>query len=64
MGSSEDKVDVVELNVMPGDEIILCSDGIHKEIPMDALIEMIHTNTLQLDDSEFDDNNSFIYIRI
>lgn len=64
MGSSEDKVDVVELNVMPGDEIILCSDGIHKEIPMDALIEMIHTNTLQLDDSEFDDNNSFICIRI
>lgn len=64
MGGVNDTVDQVELDVQPNDEIILCTDGIHKGIPIDALLEMIHTNTLQLEDSDFDDNNSFTYIRI
>lgn len=64
MGGENDNVDQVKLDVQPDDEIILCTDGIHKGIPIDALLEMIHTNTFQLDDSEFDDNNSFTYIRI
>lgn len=64
MGEPNDTVDEVELKTEVGDEIILCSDGIHKQIPIDALLEMIHTNTLQLEASEFYDNNSFIYIRI
>lgn len=64
MGSQEDTVDEVNFNAETDDEFLLCSDGIHKGIPVDALLEMIHTDTLQLDASEFDDNNSFIYIRI
>lgn len=64
MGGVDDRVDKVDLDVQLNDEFILCSDGIHKSIPIDALLEMIHTDTLQLDDSEFDDNNSFIYIKI
>lgn len=64
MGDQDDAVDEVELNIEEGDEIILCSDGIHKEIPIESLLEMIHTNTLHLETSEFDDNNSFIYLKI
>lgn len=64
MGSQQDTVDIVNFDANKDDEFLLCSDGIHKSMPVDALLEMIHTDTLQLDSSEFDDNNSFIYIRI
>lgn len=66
MGSPEDVVDEIELTLLPDDEIILCSDGIHKTIPVDVLLEMIHTNTLELKErnEDFDDNHSFIYVRI
>lgn len=66
MGSPEDVVDEIELTLLPDDEIILCSDGIHKSMPVDVLLEMIHTNTLELKErnEDFDDNHSFIYVRI
>lgn len=66
MGSPDDVVDEIELTLHPDDEIILCSDGLHKSMPVDVLLEMIHSNTLELKErnDDFDDNHSFIYVRI
>ena len=64
MGGQNDIVDECNFSVQKGDEIILCSDGLYKSIPVDVLLEMIHTNTLQLDNCDFDDNHSYIYIQI
>lgn len=66
MGSPTDVAEEAELNLLPGDEILICSDGLYKSMPVDVLLEMIHTNTLELKDrnGDFDDNHSFIYVRI
>lgn len=66
MGSPDDVADEMEFTLLPDDEIILCSDGLHKAMPTEVLLEMIHTNTLELKErnEDFDDNHSFIYIRI
>lgn len=66
MGGIEDAVDVKELKLLERDEFILCSDGIHKTIPVDVLLSMIHAGTLDIEsrNEEFDDNHSFIYIKI
>lgn len=66
MGSPTDIADVSKIRLKDGDEIVLCSDGLHKSLPIDVLLEMIHTDTLELKDrnEDFNDNHSFIYIQI
>lgn len=66
MGSTEDTAEEYKILLLPGDEIMLCSDGLHKTIPVEVLLEMIHLDTLDLKDrnKDFDDNHSFIYIKI
>ncbi len=66
MGSPTDIADVSKLELKPGDEIVICSDGLHKSLPVDVLVEMINTDTLALKDrnEDFDDNHSFIYVKI
>lgn len=66
MGSTEDTAEEHKILLLPGDEIMLCSDGLHKTMPIDVLLEMIHLGTLDLKDrnKNFDDNHSFIYIKV
>lgn len=66
MGSPKDIADVSKIRLMDGDEIVICSDGLHKSLPIDVLLEMIYTDTLELKDrnEDFDDNHSFIYLQI
>ena len=66
MGSLNDRVEEKELTAEKRDEFIICSDGIYKKLPVDALLEMIRQNTLRLEElnNDFDDNHSFIYIKI
>lgn len=66
MGSPKDIVDVSKIELKDGDEIVICSDGLHKSLPIDVLLEMISTDTLALQDrnEDFDDNHSFIYVKI
>ena len=66
MGSTEDTAEEHKILLLPGDEIMLCSDGLHKTMPIDVLLEMIHLGTLDLKDrnENFDDNHSFIYIKV
>ena len=42
------------------------SDGLHKSLPIDVLVDMINTDTFALKDrnDDFDDNHSFIYVKI
>ena len=64
MGSPKDIADVSKIELKDGDEIVICSDGLHKSLPIDVLLEMINTDTLALQDRNeyFDDNHSFIYV--
>lgn len=66
MGSPKDIADVSKLELKPGDEIVICSDGLHKSLPIDVLVDMINTDTFALKDrnDDFDDNHSFIYVKI
>ena len=66
MGSPKDIADVSKLELKPGDEIVICSDGLHKSLPIDVLVDMINKDTFALKDrnGDFDDNHSFIYVKI
>ena len=66
MGSPKDIADVSKLELKPGDEIVICSDGLHKSLPIDVLVDMINKDTFALKDrnADFDDNHSFIYVKI
>lgn len=66
MGSPKDIADVSKLELKPGDEIVICSDGLHKSLPIDVLVDMINKDTFALKDrnDDFDGNHSFIYVKI
>ena len=61
MGSPKDIADVSKLELKPGDEIVICSDGLHKSLPIDVLVD---TFALKDRNDDFDDNHSFIYVKI
>lgn len=64
MGHADDKVDHDSLNLSLGDEILICTDGMYNDCPIDHLIESIRMNNLDLErqNDSFTDNHSFIYI--
>ena len=65
MGNSTDDVEVVEQPVLPGDEILICSDGFHKEIPLSLLLEKLRKEEIfRIDNEKFVDNHTLIYFRI
>ncbi len=65
MGNSTDVVEIVEKQVQPGDEVLICSDGIHKEVPLFILLEKLRNESdFHMDNRKFTDNNTFIYFTI
>ena len=65
MGNSTDVVEIVEQLVIPGDEILICSDGFHKEIPLPILLEKLRLdNSFHIDNEKFTDNHTLIYIKL
>lgn len=64
MGNADDKVDHDSLDLCLGDEILICTDGMYNDCPIDYLIESIRTNNLDIEkqNNSFMDNHSFIYI--
>ena len=68
MGTDQlDPIDVYELTTEPGDIFFLCSDGIHKELMVEALLnkddeELLHH--LEIYSSDFDDNATLIKVTI
>lgn len=65
MGNSTDVVEIVEQPVIPGDEILICSDGFHKEIPLPILLEKLRSeDSFHIDNEKFTDNHTLIYIKL
>ena len=64
MGNADDKVDHDNLELCFGDEILICTDGMYNEYPIDYLIESIRMDKLYIEkkNDSFMDNHSFIYI--
>ena len=65
MGNSTDVVEIVEQPVIHGDEILICSDGFHKEIPLPILLEKLRSDdSFRIDNEKFTDNHTLIYIKL
>lgn len=65
MGNSSDEVEIIEQPVFPGDEVLICSDGIHKEIPLPLLLEKLRTeDNFHIDNEKFVDNHTLIYLKL
>ena len=64
MGNADDKVDHDNLELCFGDEILICTDSMYNEYPIDYLIESIRMDKLDIEkkNDSFMDNHSFIYI--
>ena len=47
------------------DEILICSDGFHKEIPLPLLLEKLRKEEIfHIDNEKFVDNHTLIYFKI
>ena len=66
MGSPDDSVDIHNMTLLDGDELLVCTDGIYNDCPVDYLMESIRTNTFDIDkqNEDFSDNHTMIYILI
>lgn len=66
MGNDDDHVDIHTLTLQQGDEILVCTDGLYNDCPVDYLMESIRTECFDIDkqNEEFEDNHSLIYIAI
>lgn len=65
MGSSEDFVEKHTVELQDEDEILICTDGLYNECPIDYVIETIRKDSFDIPatSSEFADNHSLIYIK-
>ena len=66
MGKPDDRIDVYKTTLQSGDEILICTDGIYNDCPVDYLAESIRTGCFDIDkqNENFDDNHSLIFITI
>ena len=66
MGNADDKVDTCEMILQKGDELLICSDGIYNDCPIDYLIDTIREDRFDIDKQNdgFTDNHSLIYISL
>ncbi len=66
MGNEDDKVDQHKISLQTGDEILICSDGLYKDCPVDYLIESIRKDQFDIDKQNdgFTDNHSLIYVSL
>ena len=66
MGNEDDKVDQQEITLQNGDELLVCSDGLYNDCPVDYLIDSIREDRFDIDKQNdgFTDNHSLIYISL
>ena len=66
MGNPDDKVDTCEMTLQEGDELLICSDGLYNDCPIDYLIETLREDRFDIDKQNdgFTDNHSLIYISL
>ena len=63
MGDVADTLEEATVSLTPGDEILVCSDGLYKGLPVESILMRLRKGEEQfeLDDEKFDDNYSLIY---
>lgn len=66
MGNADDKVDTCEMTLQEGDELLICSDGLYNDCPIDYLIDTLREDRFDIDKQNdgFTDNHSLIYISL
>ena len=66
MGNPDDKVDTCEMTLQEGDELLICSDGLYNDCPIDYLIDTLREDRFDIDKQNdgFTDNHSLIYISL
>ena len=66
MGNPDDKVDTCEMTLLEGDELLICSDGLYNDCPIDYLIDTLREDRFDIDKQNdgFTDNHSLIYISL
>ncbi len=66
MGDGGDIVETRDYSIKSGDEIIICSDGLYNDCPIDYITETIRKGQLDISEhnDDFDDNHSLIYIKV
>lgn len=66
MGDKGEDVETKEFKLEKGDEILICSDGLYKDCPIEYILESIQKNCFDIHKNNlaFEDNHSLIYIKI
>lgn len=66
MGNPDDMVDTCEMTLQEGDELLICSDGLYNDCPIDYLIDTLREDRFDIDKQNdgFTDNHSLIYISL
>lgn len=66
MGNADDRVDTCEMILQEGDELLICSDGLYNDCPIDYLIDTLREDRFDIDKQNdgFTDNHSLIYISL
>ena len=66
MGNADDRVDTCEMTLQEGDELLICSDGLYNDCPIDYLIDTLREDRFDIDKQNdgFTDNHSLIYISL
>lgn len=66
MGNADDRVDTCEMTLLEGDELLICSDGLYNDCPIDYLIDTLREDRFDIDKQNdgFTDNHSLIYISL
>ena len=66
MGIPDDMVDTCEMTLQEGDELLICSDGLYNDCPIDYLIDTLREDRFDIDKQNdgFTDNHSLIYISL
>ena len=66
MGNPDDMVDTCEMTLQEGDELLICSDGLYNDCPIDYLIDTLREDRVDIDKQNdgFTDNHSLIYISL
>lgn len=66
MGDKGEDVETKDFKLEKSDEILICSDGLYKDCPIEYILESIQKNCFDIDKNNlaFEDNHSLIYMKI
>ena len=66
MGSQDDIVDIDTITIETGDDILICTDGLYKDMPAELAVIKLREqgHSFSVENDKFRDNHSLIYITI